>query len=116
MCAMAAAPREMARDAGPAPMAGPAPIYVVCSPSRRVGKTLVARCLTEYHVADGRAVAAYDLSDESPQLTDYLPRHAASADIADIRGQMAPMAMAAAAAVVAWPDGMLAYSGRQMNG
>jgi hypothetical protein len=89
MCAMAAAPREMARDAGPAPMAGPAPIYVVCSPSRRVGKTLVARCLTEYHVADGRAVAAYDLSDESPQLTDYLPRHAASADIADIRGQMA---------------------------
>jgi hypothetical protein len=68
---------------------GPAPIYVVCSPSRRVGKTLVARCLTEYHVADGRSVAAYDLSDESLQLTGYLPHHAASADIADIRGQMA---------------------------
>jgi hypothetical protein len=89
MCAMAAAPREMARDASPAPLGGPAPIYVVCSPSRRVGKTLVARCLTEYHVADGRTVAAYDLSDESPQLTDYLPHHAAAADIADIRGQMA---------------------------
>lgn len=90
MCAMAVAPREMARDASPAPVGGrPAPIYVVCSPRRRVGKTLVARCLTEYHVADGRTVAAYDLSDESPQLTDYLPHHAASADIADIRGQMA---------------------------
>jgi hypothetical protein len=61
----------------------------VCSPSARVGKTLVARCLTEYHVADGRSVAAYDLSDESPQLTDYLPQHAEAADIADIGGQMA---------------------------
>ena len=57
--------------------------------ARGVGKTLVARFLTEYHVADGRTVAAYDLSDESPQLTDYLPHHAAAADIADIRGQMA---------------------------
>jgi hypothetical protein len=90
MCAMAVAPREMARDASSARFGGgPAPIYIVCSPNRRVGKTLVARCLTEYHVADGRTVAAYDLSDESPQLTDYLPHHAAAADIADIRGQMA---------------------------
>jgi hypothetical protein len=90
MCAMAVSPREMAHDASLAPVGGgPAPIYVVCSPSPRVGKTLVARCLTEYHVAGGRSVAAYDLSDESPHLTDYLPHHAACADIADIRGQMA---------------------------
>jgi hypothetical protein len=88
MCAMAAAPREMVRESGAA-VGGPTPIYVVCSPSPRVGKTLVARCLTEYHVADGRPVAAYDLSDESPQLTDYLPLHAEAADIADIGGQMA---------------------------
>jgi hypothetical protein len=87
MCAMAVAPREMARDFARA--GGPAPIYVVCSPGRRVGKTLIARFLTEYYVADGRAVFAYDLSDQSPQLTDYLPQHAAPADIADIRGQMA---------------------------
>jgi hypothetical protein len=39
--------------------------------------------------ADGRPVAAYDLSDESPQLTDYLPQHAEAADIADVGGQMA---------------------------
>src|SRR5262245_22783389 len=90
MCAMAVAPREMLRDPGPARTGGPTPIYVVCSPSRRVGKTLVARFLTEYHVAAGRAVAAYDLSEESPQqLTDYLPHHAAAADIADVGGQMA---------------------------
>jgi hypothetical protein len=89
MCAMAVAPREAVRDLGSARAVGPTPIYVVCSPSRRVGKTLVARFLTEYHVADGRPVAAYDLSDESPQLTDYLPHHAAAADIADVCGQMA---------------------------
>jgi hypothetical protein len=89
MCAMAAAPREMVRESGAAAVGGPTPIYVVCSPSPRVGKTLVARCLTEYHVADGRPVAAYDLSDESPQLTDYLPQHAEAADIADVGGQMA---------------------------
>jgi hypothetical protein len=89
MYAMAVAPREMARDPGPTRVGAPAPIYMVCSPGRRVGKTLMARLLIEDHVADGRTVAAYDLSDESPQLTDYLPHHAAPADIADIRGQMA---------------------------
>jgi hypothetical protein len=89
MCAMAVAPREMARDVNPSRVGAPAPIYVVCSPGRRVGKTLMARLLIEDHVADGRTVGAYDLSDESPQLTDYLPHHAAPADIADIRGQMA---------------------------
>jgi hypothetical protein len=89
MCAMAVAPRETVHDPSTARADGPTPIYVVCSPSRQVGKTLVARFLTEYHVARGRTVAAYDLSDESPQLTDYLPHRAQAADIADIRGQMA---------------------------
>jgi hypothetical protein len=31
-------------------------------------------------------------------------------------GQIAPKAIAAAATVVAWPDGRLAYSGRHTNG
>jgi hypothetical protein len=89
MCAMAVAPHEVPRQSVPARTGGPAPIYIVCSPNRRVGKTLVARFLTEYHLADGRPVAAYDLADESPQLTDFLPQHAAAADITGIRGQMA---------------------------
>jgi hypothetical protein len=89
MCALAVAPREAPRNSVPARAGGPAPIYIVCSPSRRVGKTLMARFLTEYHLADGRPVAAYDLADETPQLTDFLPRHSAAADISDIHGQMA---------------------------
>src|SRR5271170_8256946 len=89
MCAMAVAPRQAPRNSAPARGGGPAPIYIVCSPSRRVVKTLVARLLTEHHLADGRRVAAFDLADETPQLTDYLPGHVAAVDISDIRGQMA---------------------------
>jgi hypothetical protein len=66
-----------------------APLYVVCSPSRCIGKTLVSRLLTEFHVLDDRPVAAFDLADEGPQLTDYLPELATIADISDTRGQMA---------------------------
>ena len=65
------------------------PLYVVCSPCRRVGKTLVSRLLTEFHVVDDRPVAAFDLADEGPQLADYLPGITTIADISDTRGQMA---------------------------
>jgi len=65
------------------------PLYVVCSPCRCVGTTLVSRLLTEFYVANDRSVAAFDLADEGPQLADYLPEYATIADIGDIRGQMA---------------------------
>jgi len=67
----------------------PAPIYIVCSPRRRVGKTLVSRLIAEYHLSEGRRIAAIDLGDESPQLQDYLPKITTIADIGDTRGQMA---------------------------
>ena len=65
------------------------PLYVVCSPARCVGKTLVSRLLIEFYVAKNRPVAAFDLADEAPQLVDYLPKFTTIADIRDIRGQMA---------------------------
>jgi hypothetical protein len=65
------------------------PLYVVCSPGRCVGKTLVSRLLTEFYVLDDRPVAAYDLADEGPQLAYYLPQFTTVADIGDIFGQMA---------------------------
>ena len=64
------------------------PLYVVCSPCRGVGKTLVSRLLAEFYVVNDRPVAAFDLADEGPQLTDYLPDITTVADIADTRGQM----------------------------
>jgi hypothetical protein len=65
------------------------PLYVVCSPRRRGGKTLVSRLLTEFYVLGDRRVAALDLCDEGPQLADYLPQFTTIADINDIRDQMA---------------------------
>src|SRR5260370_38798546 len=66
-----------------------APLYVICSPQRCVGKTLLARLLAEFHLIDDRPVTAFDLADEGPQLADYLPRCTTIADISDARGQMA---------------------------
>jgi len=65
------------------------PLYVVCSPCRCVGKTLVARLLTEFYVLKDRPVAAFDLADEGPQLADYLPKVTTIIDLSDTRGQMA---------------------------
>jgi hypothetical protein len=65
---------------------GPAPIYIVCSPSRRVGKTLLARLVNDHYLADGRSVAAFDLADESPRLTDFVSGREIA--IGDMSGQM----------------------------
>ena len=65
------------------------PLYIICSPQRSVGKTLLARLLVEFYLIDGRAVTAFDLADEGPQLADYLPACTTIADISDAPGQMA---------------------------
>jgi len=84
------APAEMDRAKAQRGMTGKTtPLYVVCSPCRCVGKTLVSRLLTEFYVLNDRPVAAYDLADEGPQLADYLPQFTRVADIGDIFGQMA---------------------------
>ena len=77
--------------AAPPPEPGrsvPAPIYVVCSPNRQVGKTMLARLLAEHYMADARPVAAFDLSDEAPGLADFLTRHVTIPNIRDTRGQV----------------------------
>jgi hypothetical protein len=80
-------PRDPLTEMAGAPPA--ATLYIVCSPCRGVGKTLVARLLTEFHDLDERPVGAFDLADEGPQLADYLPAPTTLADIGDAPGQMA---------------------------
>lgn len=65
------------------------PVYVVCSPRVRVGKTLVARLLIEFLVADKRRVAAFDLSPDEFALAEFLPHYATIANLSDTRGQVA---------------------------
>ena len=70
-------------------MARRTPLYIVCSPRPRVGKTLLARLLVDYCLMEGRPVAAFDFGADEPSLLDYLPGYTTKAEIADIQGQMA---------------------------
>ena len=70
-------------------MAVRTPVYVVCSPLGRAGKTLVARLFTEFIIADDRYVEAFDVNTDPPSLVDYLPGCARPAAIGDTYGQMA---------------------------
>ncbi len=65
------------------------PLYIVCSPRPRVGKTLVARLLVDFFLLEGRPVAAFDFAADEPSLLDYLPGYTTRADITGIQGQMA---------------------------
>jgi hypothetical protein len=64
-------------------------VTIVASPRPRVGKTLLARLLTDFHVHEGRNAAAFDLNSGEGTLTEFLPAQAAKAVIGDIEGQMA---------------------------
>lgn len=65
------------------------PIFIVCSPRPRVGKTLLARVLAEFFRADGRPVAAFDVNPDDFPLMDCLPGHTAVASVAHTRDQIA---------------------------
>lgn len=64
-------------------------VTIVASPRPRVGKTLLARVLTDFHRHEGRAVAAYDLNGGDGLLREFLPKQTQIAAIADVKGQMA---------------------------
>src|ERR1044071_6951438 len=64
-------------------------ITVVTSPRPRVGKTLIARLMADFHLHNGRAIAAFDINGDDSALSQFIPNHAAPADIGEIHGQMA---------------------------
>ena len=73
----------------PRPMQRRTPIFIVTSSRPRVGKTLIARALTEYFLAQGRPVTAFDVNPDDFKLVDHLPAYTAAASIDDTRGEMA---------------------------
>ena len=64
-------------------------ITIVASPRPRVGKTLLARLLTDFHSHEGRLVTAFDLNTGDRTLAEFLPEKTATASIRDVNGQMA---------------------------
>lgn len=65
------------------------PVFIVTSSRPRVGKTLVARALTEYFCAQSRPVQAFDVNPGEFKLIDHLPAYTAAGSITDTRGEMA---------------------------
>jgi hypothetical protein len=64
-------------------------ICVVVSPRAQVGKTFIARLLTDFLRHDGGKAAAFDLNPEGDALRDYLPTVTTARDLGDVRDQMA---------------------------
>jgi hypothetical protein len=64
-------------------------ITIVASPRPRVGKTLLARLLLDFHLHEGRSAAGFDLNAGADTLAQFLPEHASTAAIGDVKGQMA---------------------------
>jgi hypothetical protein len=65
------------------------PLYIVASPQPRVGKTLIARLLIEYLLANNRPLIGYDLDSREPSLARHFPDSVRAGDITDTLGQMA---------------------------
>ncbi|MGA8802584.1 MAG: hypothetical protein WB614_22695, partial [Pseudolabrys sp.] len=64
------------------------PVYIICSPRPLVGKTLLARLLSEFLLLKDGAVSSFDINLKEPSLLEYLPRVTETADIADTFGKM----------------------------
>jgi hypothetical protein len=71
------------------PASGATPAFIVTSSRPRVGKTLVARALTEYFCTQHRLAQAFDVNPGDFKLIDYLPAYAAAASLDDTNGEMA---------------------------
>jgi hypothetical protein len=67
------------------------PVYIICSPRPLVGKTLLARLLSEFLLLKDGTVSAFDINLKEPSLLEYLPRVTETADIMDTFGKMALM-------------------------
>ncbi|VIO70732.1 hypothetical protein [Bradyrhizobium ivorense] len=64
------------------------PVYIICSPRPQVGKTLIARLLSEFLLLKNGAVLSFDINLKEPSLLDYLPRITETADVIDTYGKM----------------------------
>src|ERR1700712_78902 len=64
------------------------PIYIICSPRPLVGKTLIARLLSEFLLLKNGTTAAFDINLKDPSLLEYLPKITETADVIDTFGKM----------------------------
>jgi hypothetical protein len=66
-------------------------VYIICSPRPLVGKTLIARQLSEFLLLKNGEVVAFDINLKEPSLLDFLPEITETAEIDNTFGKMALM-------------------------
>ena len=64
------------------------PVYIICSPRPLVGKTLLARLLSEFLLLKNGSVCSFDINLKEPSLLEYLPRLTETAEVMDTFGKM----------------------------
>jgi hypothetical protein len=64
------------------------PVYIICSPRPLVGKTLIARQLSEFLLLKNGDMAAFDINLKEPSLLEYLPNLTETAEVEDTYGKM----------------------------
>ena len=67
------------------------PVYIICSPRPLVGKTLLARLLSEFLLLKNGEAAAFDINLKEPSLLEYLPGITETAEVEDTFGKMSLM-------------------------
>jgi hypothetical protein len=64
------------------------PVYIICSPRPLVGKTLMARLLSEFLLLKNGAVTSFDINLKEPSLLEYLPKTTETAEVDNTFGKM----------------------------
>jgi hypothetical protein len=64
-------------------------LFIVCSPSPRVGVTTTARLLTDYYLFVGGKVEGFDTDPHDQRYAELFPDIVRSVDASDIKGQIA---------------------------
>jgi hypothetical protein len=64
------------------------PVYIICSPRPLVGKTLIARLLSEFLLLKNGTVTSFDINLKEPSLLEYLPKTTETADVDNTFGKM----------------------------
>src|SRR3954451_18682605 len=64
------------------------PVYIICSPRPLVGKTLIARLLSEFLLLKNGTVISFDINLKEPSLLEYLPRTTETAVVMHLFGKM----------------------------
>lgn len=64
------------------------PVFIVCSPAGRVGKSIVARLLADYFLAGNRRFIGFDTDPHEPVFAARFPQDVVVSDLATVQGQM----------------------------